>query len=169
VSATHSRSLKTSVHTDAKRSRDVEGRKDTDTPGESATSITKDLNGLAEAHVGGEEAHRGKPSRLEAIAYAFYVSVAVANLAVVPAILSFVLKYGVAVPAVAVGIILALSIAAGALSAWTLGKHRLHGHFLGSYALALASIADKASPEGILLTTILPITYIAGIAHSITE
>jgi len=119
--------------------------------------------------VGGAEAHRGKPSRLEAIAHALHVSVAAANLSVVPAILNFMSKYGVAVPAVVAGIILALSIAAGALSTWTLGKHKLHGHFLGSYVLALASVADKANPEGILLTTILPIIYIAGIAHSITE
>jgi len=119
--------------------------------------------------VGAAEAHRGKPSRLETIAHALHVSVAAANLAVVPAMLNFMSKYGVTVPAVAAGIILALFIAAGALSAWALGKHRLHGHFLGSYALALASLAEKASPEGILLTTILPIIYIAGIARSITE
>jgi len=119
--------------------------------------------------VGGAEARRGKPSRLEAIAHALHVSVATANLSVVSAILSFMSKYGAVIPAAAAGIILALSIAAGALSAWALGKHRLHGHFLGSYALALTSVADKASHEGILLTTILPIIYIAGIAQSITE
>jgi len=119
--------------------------------------------------VGEAEAHRGKLSRLEAIAHALHVSAAAANLAVVPAILSFMLKYDAIIPAVAVGMILALFIAAGALSTWTLGKHRLHGHFLGSYALALASLAEKASPEGLLLTTILPIIYIAGIVRSITE
>jgi len=119
--------------------------------------------------VGGTEARRGKPSRLETIALALGVSVATANLSVVPAIRNFMSKYGVTVPAVAAGIILALFIAPGILSAWTLGRHRLHGYFLGSYALALASLAEKASPEGILLTTIIPLIYIAGIAHSITE
>jgi len=119
--------------------------------------------------MGGAETHRGKPSRLEAIAHALGVSVAAANLSVVPAILNFMSKYGVAVPAVVAGIILALSIAAGALSTWTLGNHKLHGYFLGSYALALASLAEKASPEGILLTTIIPLIYIAGIAQSIVE
>jgi len=120
--------------------------------------------------VGGAEAHRGKPiSRLTAIAYALEVSTAVANLAVAPALLSLLLKYGAIIPAVVAGIILALLIAAGAFSAWALGKHRLHCYFLGSYALALASAAKQASPEGILLTTILPTIYIAGIAHSITE
>jgi len=119
--------------------------------------------------VGRAEAHWGKPSRLEAIAHALHVSVAAANLAVVPAILSLILKYGAIIPAVAAGIILALSIAAGALSTWTLGKHKLHGYFLGSYALALASLAEKASPEGIALTTIIPLIYIAGIAQSIVE
>ena len=119
--------------------------------------------------MGGAEARRGKPSRLETIALALGVSVATANLSVVPAMLNFMSKYGVTVPAVAAGIILALFIAPGILSAWTLGRHRLHGYFLGSYALALALVVDRASPEGILLTTILPIIYIAGIAHSIVE
>jgi len=95
--------------------------------------------------------------------------VATANFSVVPAILSFMSKYGVTVPAVAAGIILALFIAPGILSAWTLGRHRLYGYFLGSHALALASADDKASPEGIALTTIIPLIYIAGIAQSTVE
>jgi len=119
--------------------------------------------------VGGAEAQRGKPSRLEAIAYALEVSTAVANLAVAPALLSLMLKYGAIIPAIAAGIILTLLMAAGALSAWALGKHRLHGHFLGSYALALALVVDKASPEGVALTTIIPLIYIAGIAQSTVE
>jgi len=129
----------------------------------------KDLNSPAETYVRGAEAHRDKPSRLEAIAYALEVSTAVANLAVAPALLSLMLKYGAIIPAVAAGIILTLLMAAGALSAWALGKHRLHGHFLGSYALALASADDKASPEGIALTTILPLIYIAGLVQSTVE
>jgi len=119
--------------------------------------------------VGAAEANRGKPSRLEAIAYVFEVSTAVANLAVAPALLSLMLKHGAIIPAVVAGIMLTLLMAAGALSARALGKHRLHGHFLGSYALALASAVDKASPEGIALTTIIPLIYIAGIAQSIVE
>jgi len=147
----------------------ADSRNDIDVPGESATSITKDLNGPAEAHVGGAEARRSKPSRLEAIALALGVSVATANLSVAPAILSLMLKYGAIIPAVAAGIILALFIAPGILSAWALGRHGLHGYFLGSYALALASAVDKASPEGVALTTIIPLIYIAGIAQSIVE
>jgi len=98
--------------------------------------------------VGAAEARRGKPSWLEAIAFALGVSVATANLSVVPAMLSSMLKYGAIVPAVVAGIILALFIAPGILSTWTLGRHRLHGYFLGSYALTLALVVDKASPEG---------------------
>jgi len=119
--------------------------------------------------MGGAETHRGKPSRLEAIAHALHVSAAAATLAVLSAILSFMLKYGAIMPAVAAGIIITLLMVAGALSAWALGKHRLHSYSLGSYALALASVADKASPEGILLTTIIPLIYIAGLAQSTVE
>ena len=97
-------------------------------------------------------------SRAWAFAAAVWVFLGAIVIAAAPALIGHLSEVGIAIFAVVGGLVAAL----GLYAAWTLGRLRLHGHFLAPYLLALASAAAWASPLGLLLAAAPLALYIAG-------